>query len=138
MTQVALNHGDFTNLMKRKTTTTVQFTLDNVDEYSLRDGGPTNDISSFFPKADYKQKGIIGLLLGMSSKSVPATMQLNREEVLLINAKPFGQKWMTTKNLGSKDETRVDAVREKLIAEFEAEDGGNLVRYSYLKPVVPV
>lgn len=133
MTQVAIAHGDFRAYIDRKTTSTIEFTVANVETWTVLDNNSNNEISSFFPESDYAENGIIGLVLGMKSDKVPEKLKLTREEVLLLNAKPFGQRWLTSDKLKGDDDSVVDKVRQELIKELEEKDNGNLIPESYVK-----
>lgn len=132
VSQIALKHGDFKKLMNNHRLLTIEFNPDNIELWVLEGRDKANDISTFFRDDQYKKKQLFGILLGMESKRVPKSMNLNLEDVLLINLKPFGQEWLTTTKLKSKSEKKQAETRAAMIKQFEESGEFNRIPQTYL------
>jgi hypothetical protein len=130
VSQIALNHGDFKKLMEKHTYTTIEFNEGNVELWVVKDNDSNNDIRTFFQDKQYKGDKF-GTFLGMGSKYVPASMKLNKEEVLLVNVKPFGQEWLKPAKLRNKSEEVQQKTRLGMMDQWNASGEGNRIPVSY-------
>lgn len=123
--QVAIGHGDFRKYLEKRNTTTIEMTLESLHPYVLAGGDMCNEISSYYPEDIENQSDSVGVLLGMSSNRVPATFQLNREVVMMVNVRPFMPQWLDNGLRGS--EKRANATRKKMMELFTSKENGNLI-----------
>ncbi|AWH85902.1 hypothetical protein HYN59_12650 [Flavobacterium album] len=133
VTQIAIEHGDFKALIENNEHATIEFRQDNVELWCIKGmNGASNDISIFFRHGQYAPDDF-GAFLNMPSKNVPAKLQLNLEEILLINIKPFSNEWLTSYKLRSEDEEVKKEVREEMMAHFEAIGEDNKIPLTYVE-----
>lgn len=130
ITQIALNHGDYKKLMEKYTYTTIEFNQGNVELWVVRDNDSNNDIKTFFEDKQYKGDKF-GALMGMESAHVPKSMKLNKEEVLLVNVKPFGQEWLKPAKLKNKSEEVQTQTRLDMMEKFRKSGEANKIPVSY-------
>jgi hypothetical protein len=67
----------------------------------------------------------------MPSKTIPASIKLNKEEVLLVNVKPFSKEWLTASKLNNKDPEVQTKTRLKMMEQFNKTGEGNTVPVTY-------
>lgn len=132
ITQIALNHGDYKKLMEKYSYTTIEFNEGNVELWVVRDNDSNNDIKTFFEDKQYKGDKF-GALMGMESAHVPKSMTLNKEEVLLVNVKPFGQEWLKPAKLKNKSEEVQTQTRLDMMEKFRKSGEANKIPVSYNK-----
>jgi len=132
ITQIALNHGDYKKLMEKYRYTTIEFNEGNVELWVVKDNDSNKDIKTFFEDKHYKGDKF-GALMGMESAYVPKSMKLNKEEVLLVNVKPFGQEWLKPSKLKSKSEEVQTQTRLDMMDKFRKSGEGNKIPVSYNK-----
>ncbi len=132
VTQIAIEHGDFKALIDKNEHLTIEFKEDNVELWCIKGMmGASNGISTFFRHGQYAPDDF-GAFINMPSKNVPAKLQLNLEEILLVNVKPFSNEWLTSYKLRSEDEEVKKQVRLDMMAEFEASGESNRIPLTYV------
>lgn len=132
VSQIALKHGDFKKLMENLNYVTIEFNEGNVELWVVKDNDSNKDISTFFEGKQYKGDKF-GTLLGMESARVPKSMVLNKEEVLLVNVKPFGQEWLKPSKLKSKSDEVQAKTRLDMMETFRASGEANKIPVTYTK-----
>lgn len=130
ITQIALNHGDYKKLMEQHTYTTIEFNEGNVELWVVKDNNSNKDIKSFFEDKHYKGDKF-GAFMGMASKHLPKSMKLNKEDVLLVNVKPFGQEWLKPAKLKNKSAEVQAKTRLDMIEAFTQSGEANRIPVSY-------
>lgn len=132
VSQIALNHGDFKKLMENHTYLTIEFNEGNVELWVVKDNGSNKDIKTFFEDKQYKGDKF-GALMGMESAHLPKSMTLNKEDVLLVNVKPFGQEWLKPAKLKNKSEEVQAKTRLDMMEKFRASGEANKIPVTYNK-----
>ncbi len=132
VSQIALKHGDFKKLMENLSYVTIEFNEGNVELWVVRENGSNKDIKTFFEDKHYKGDKF-GTLLGMESAHIPKSMKLNKEEVLLVNVKPFGQEWLKPAKLKSKSDEVQVKTRLDMMEKFRASGEANKIPVTYNK-----
>lgn len=132
VSQIALNHGDFKKLMENHTYLTIEFNEGNVELWVVKDNDSNKDIKTFFEDKQYKGDKF-GALMGMESAHIPKSMALNKEEVLLVNVKPFGQEWLKPAKLKNKSEEVQAKTRLDMMEKFRASGEANKIPVTYNK-----
>jgi hypothetical protein len=130
VSQIALNHGDFKKLMENYTYTTIEFNEGNVELWVVKNNNSNQDIKTFFEDKQYKGDKF-GTLLGMESARIPKSMTLNKEGVLLVNIKPFGQEWLKPAKLKNKSEDVQAKTRLAMMETFRKAGEANKIPVSY-------
>lgn len=130
VSQIAINHGDFKKLMENHTYTTIEFNEGNVELWIVRDNHSNQDIKTFFEDKQYKGDKF-GTFIGMESKHLPKSMKLNKEDVLLVNVKPFGQEWLKPAKLKNKSDEVQKKTRLDMMDKWNASGEGNRIPLSY-------
>ncbi|RZJ59124.1 MAG: hypothetical protein EOO45_25975, partial [Flavobacterium sp.] len=103
VTQIAIEHGDFKALINDNDHLTIEFREENVELWCIKGTrGASNDIATFFRRGQYAPDDF-GAFVNMPSKNVPAKLQLNLEEILLVNVKPFTNEWLTSYKLRTEE-----------------------------------
>jgi hypothetical protein len=132
VSQIALKHGDFKKLMENLNYVTIEFNEGNVELWVVKDNDSNKDIATFFEDKQYKGDKF-GTLLGMESARVPKSMALNKEKVLLVNVKPFGQEWLKPSKLKSKSDEVQTKTRLDMMEKFRKSGEANKIPVSYVK-----
>lgn len=132
VTQVALGHGKFKDLIEKFESLTLQFTDADVETWVIRDNDSNDKANTFFNKTQYDGKKPFGTLLTIGSKNLPKHIRLNIEDVALISVKPFGKEWFTKDKLLHSDEAVKTAARINMIKTFEEDGSFNTIPLSYL------
>jgi hypothetical protein len=130
VSQIAIEHGDFKAFMEKHTTATIEFREENVELWCVQDNKSNKKIKTFFRDEQYEGDNF-GTFLGMPSKTVPQSMKLNKEEVLLVGVKPFGCEWLTEDRLRSEDNDTKARTRQQMIEHFNNTGEGNTVPVTY-------
>lgn len=130
VSQIALNHGDFKKLMDHHIYTTIEFNEGNVELWVVKNNDSNKDIKTFFQDKQYKGDKF-GTFLGMESARIPKSMKLNKEDVLLVNVKPFGKEWLTATKLKSKSEEVQAKTRLDMMEKFRKSGEANKIPVSY-------
>lgn len=133
VTQIAIEHGDIKAHIEKNEHVTIEFRQDNVELWCIKGMmGASNDISTFFNHGQYAPDDF-GAFINMPSKNVPAKLQLNLEEILLVNVKPFTNEWLTSYKLRNEEgEEAIKEVRLEMMAKFEASGEGNKIPFTYV------
>jgi hypothetical protein len=133
VTQIAIEHSDIKAHIEKNEHITIEFRQDNVELWCIKGMmGASNDISTFFNHGQYAPDDF-GAFLNMPSKNVPAKLQLNLEEILLVNVKPFSNEWLTSYKLRTEEgEEAIKEVRKEMMAHFEASGEGNRIPLTYV------
>ncbi|WP_300490068.1 hypothetical protein [Flavobacterium sp.] len=132
VTQVALRHGKFKELIEKFESLTLQFNTADVETWVIRDNDANNEPTTFFNSTQYDAKKPFGTLLTLGSKSLPKHIRLNIEEVALISVKPFGKEWFGKDKLSNSDEAVKTATRMNMIKAFEADGSFHTIPVSYV------
>lgn len=130
VSQIALNHGDFKKLMENHLYTTIEFNEGNVELWVVKDNDSNNDIKTFFQDKQYKGDKF-GTLIGMESARIPKSIRLNKEDVLLVNVKPFGQEWLKPAKLKNKSVEVQAKTRLDMMEKFRKNGEANRIPVSY-------
>ncbi|MEO4006509.1 hypothetical protein [Flavobacterium sp. CAU 1735] len=132
VTQVALRHGKFKELIEKFESLTLQFNTADVETWVIRDNDANNEPTTFFNSTQYDAKKPFGTLLTLGSKSLPKHIRLNIEEIALISVKPFGKEWFGKDKLSNSDEAVKTATRMNMIKAFEADGSFHTIPVSYV------
>lgn len=134
VTQIAIEHNDIKAHIEKNEHITIEFRQDNVELWCIKGMmGASNDISTFFRHGQYAPDDF-GAFLNMPSKNVPAKLQMNLEEILLVNVKPFSNEWLTSYKLRTEEgEEAIKEVRIEMMAKFEASGEGNRIPLTYVE-----
>ncbi len=132
VTQIAIEHSEFKALIDKNEHLTIEFKEENVELWCVKGMmGASNGISTFFRPGQYAGDDF-GAFINMPSKNVPAKLQLNLEEILLVNVKPFSNVWLTPNKLREDDEDIIKQVRLEMMAKFEESGEGNKIPLTYV------
>ncbi len=132
VTQVALRHGKFKELIEKFESLTLQFNTADVETWVIRDNDANNEPTTFFNSSQYDAKKPFGTLLTLGSKSLPKHIRLNIEEIALISVKPFGKEWFGKDKLSNSDEAVKTATRMNMIKTFEEDGSFHTIPVSYV------
>jgi uncharacterized protein YjbI with pentapeptide repeats len=134
VTQIAIEHGDFKALINNNDHLTIEFREENVELWCVKgDMRASNGIGTFFRPGQYAGDDF-GAFINMPSKSVPAKLRLNQEEILLVNVKPFTNEWLTSYKLRTEEgEEAKKQVRLEMMEKFEASGEGNRIPLTYVE-----
>ncbi len=132
VTQIALGHGKFKELIEKFESLTLQFSDADVETWVIRDNDSNDKANTFFNKTQYDGKKPFGTLLTTGSKNLPKHIRLNIEDVVLISVKPFGKEWFTKDKLLHPDDAVKTAARMNMIKTFEEDGSFNTIPLSYL------
>jgi len=132
VTQVALGHGKFKELIEKFESLTLQFNTADVETWVIRDNDANNEPTTFFNSSQFDAKKPFGTLLTLGSKNLPKHIRLNIEEIALISVKPFGKEWFGKDKLSNPDEAVKTATRMDMIKTFEEDGSFHTIPVSYV------
>lgn len=131
VTQIALRHGKFKDLIENLGSLTLQFNNSDVETWVIKDNNANNEADTFFNSSQYSSNELFGALLTMGTKNLPKKLRLNIENIVLISVKPFGKEWFGSDKLTHPDEKVKTAARMAMIKGFEEDGSYNTIPVSY-------
>jgi hypothetical protein len=131
VTQIALRHGKFKDLIENLGSLTLQFNNSDVETWVIKDNNANNDADTFFNSSQYSSGELFGALLTMGTKNLPEKLRLNIENIVLVSVKPFGKDWFGSDKLTHPDEEVKTAARMAMIKGFEEDGSYNTIPVSY-------
>lgn len=131
VTQTALGLKSFKRWMKKHELATIEFNADTTEMWVVKDLGSNHGMKTFFTEEQTQGSKDFGVLLGMESKYVPATMRLNRKEIMLCNVKIHDASWLAKDKLGTNDSALEAQVRKDMVEHYNKAGERNCIPLTY-------